>query len=302
MTIENIYPVKTFHPPRRRGAFIHGFAAILLAGCSGIFFLMSVEQKAGTYFVEYLLLSLIFLIPLPFVLYRGYSLLRARYVLDREGLRLHWGLRSEEIPLSQIEWIRAADEIAINLPLPFLYISGSIRASYEVEDMGPVEYMASDVDRLLLIATSQRIFAISPDNVNDFVYWFREAMESGSLSPMEYQSTMPDTFLSGVWHDRAARVLVLSGIVLSLTLLSIVSLIVPGIDEISIGYDATGSPLPPLSSQRLFLLPVLSLMIFAVDLIVGAYYYRNLRPISYLIWGSGILTPLLLLLATWYML
>ncbi|NMC78371.1 MAG: hypothetical protein GYA59_03330, partial [Chloroflexi bacterium] len=88
-----------FLPERRTGLIVHIGAAILLIGASLGSFLLAQRQIASSYFVLLLLLSVALLLPLALILYRGYALLRANYILEREGLRLRWGLRSEDIPL-----------------------------------------------------------------------------------------------------------------------------------------------------------------------------------------------------------
>ncbi len=83
-------------------------------------FFLGLRQSVGGSFVLLLLLSLLFFVPFLFVLYRGYALLRARYIIEREGLRLRWGLREEDIPMQQVEWVRAVQDLPYNLPDPCL--------------------------------------------------------------------------------------------------------------------------------------------------------------------------------------
>jgi len=42
------------------------------------------------------------------------------------GLRLRWGLRAEDIPLPEIEWIRPASDLGFHLPKPFLSMPGAL--------------------------------------------------------------------------------------------------------------------------------------------------------------------------------
>jgi hypothetical protein len=51
-------------------------------------------------------------VPVPFLGYRAYALLRADYYIDRDSLAMLWGLRVEDIPLTDIEWVRPASDVA----------------------------------------------------------------------------------------------------------------------------------------------------------------------------------------------
>ncbi len=107
----------TFRPPRRRGLIFQIGAALVFFGAGGLTFWLSMEQQVGLYFIVFLLVSLLFLAPVPLIIYRAIALGRATYRLEREGLRLRWGLRAEDIPLNTIEWVRPAAEwdfISIN--------------------------------------------------------------------------------------------------------------------------------------------------------------------------------------------
>lgn len=289
-----------FLPERRKGLILHTAAAILLlVGSLGSFWLAQ-QQIAGAYFVLLLLLSVILLVPLALILYRGYALLRASYTLEREGLRLRWGLRSEDIPLPSVEWVRPASELGYPLPLPLLRLPGSILGVVEAEGLGTVEFMAASAEGLLLVATQQRVYAISPSDPSAFIRAFQRAIEMGSLTPLEAHSARPAAFLQRVWDNRAARTLLAAGLGLTVTLFVLVGLLIPTRASISLGYNAAGEPGEPLPAVRLLLLPVLAVFALVADFISGLFFYRRPegQPIAYLLWASSALTPLLLIIAT----
>jgi hypothetical protein len=234
--------------------------------------------------------------------YRLFALWRATYILERDGLRLRWGLRAEDLPLEAIEWIRPADELGFPLPLPLFTWPGAILGGHTVPDLGMVEFLASERDRLLLLATPQRIYAISPEDPRAFMRSFRRVLELGSLTPLAPFSAQPAAFLQRVWQNTLARWFLLTGLVLSLALLTLVSLVIPTRNEVALGYTPQGQPLPPVPSQRLMLLPMLALMAYVGDLLVGMYFFRreNGQALAYLLWAAGVLTPLLLIMAVFF--
>jgi len=274
----------------------------LLAGCSGCL-LLSFQEEVSGLFALYIALSLILFAPVPLFIYRGYALYNASYQLSRDGLRIRWGLRSEDIPLPEIEWVRPASELGFHLPLPRLTWPGAIRGTRQVPELGTVEFMASNASTMLVIATRQKVYVISPDDRRSFVSAFQYAMEMGTLNPLRASSSRPSTYARRVWDDRPARLFLIAGLILTLILFVQVSLIVPTRDSISLGFDALGNPQPPTPSRQLMLLPVLGTFAYVADLIGGMFFYRRQQDqaVAFLLWTSSALTPLLLILATFFL-
>jgi hypothetical protein len=291
-----------FSPARRSGLIFHGGVILLLVGIGGTAFWLAVQQDVGAYFLLWMLFSGMLLIFVPWLLYRAYALLQARYILEREGLRIRWGLRAEDLPLPAIEWIRPANEMGFELPLPRFSWIGAILGKKYIEGLGEVEFMASDTANMLIIATPQRVYAISPDDPALFLRTFQRTMELGSPSPLESYTAVPTVFFNQVWSDQAARYLLLCGFFLAIILFVVVALLIPARSQVSLGFDLQGLPQPPGPSERLLLLPILAGFTFIMDFLTGLFWYRlpARRPAAYLLWVGGILTPIFLLAAVFY--
>jgi hypothetical protein len=298
MTITTPLPTD-FPPPRRTGVIVQIVLALILGAAVGIALWNATLIQAGLYFVFLLLLSLILLFPLGISIYRAYALLQAHYSLERDGLRLRWGLRAEDIPLPMIEWVRPASDMGFRMPLPIGALPGGILGTRVIEGLGPVEYMASDFKKMLLIATPEKIFVISPANTSAFIRTFQRSNELGSLSPIPSRTALPATFFRRVLSDKPARIMMIAGLVLTVILFVTVSLLIPTRPEVVLGFDSQGQPLDTTASDWLLLLPVLATFAYIVDLIGGLYFFRNPpgQPIAYLLWTAGMITPLLLLVA-----
>jgi hypothetical protein len=240
-----------------------------------------------------MLVALLAFSPLPILFYRLYGLLTATYILRRDGLLIRWGLRREDIPLNQIEWVRPANELGFRLPLPWLRWPGAILGNRRGNELGLVEFMAGDTAHLILIATSQKVFAISPKDMKGFMAFFQQLNELGSLTPLEAQSVYPRVLIGRVWEDRLARILILGSLGVGLALLAAVAVSIPNLTNIT--WTDPGGTAP---AERLLLLPILGGLIWFFDLLSGIFLYRkggDLRLAAYLIWGSSALTCLLLL-------
>lgn len=294
----------TFLPPRRRALLLHILAAIGFLAVSAVSLIFALQQQVSGIFSLLLLLSVAFFIPLPVVLYRAYALYNAAYTLERDGLRIRWGLRAEDIPLTEIEWVRPVSDLGFQLPLPRLSFPGAILGLRKIEELGEVEFLASDAASMLLIAVPKKVYAISPEDRRSFMRAFQNAIELGSLSPLPAYSAEPAAFARRVWDDRVARGFLLAGLVLTVALLLLVSLMIPGRSQVALGFDNQGLPLEPVPAQQLLLLPVLGIFAYMADLFIGLFFYRREaeRPVAFLLWISSAITPALLILAVLFIL
>jgi hypothetical protein len=174
-----------FPPPKRQGLILHGVILFVLIVITIIGFINLSSVEVGPNFLIWLLVSIFAFSPIPLFAYRMYSLWRADYFIDRDSLAIHWGLRVEDIPLNDIEWIRPADDLTNPLTLPSLSLPGGILGMRRHPDLSTVEFLAADRKKLLLVATAKKIFAISPDDPASLTQTFARATELGSLAPGE---------------------------------------------------------------------------------------------------------------------
>jgi hypothetical protein len=264
-------------------------------------FFASTRQQIGSDLVFYMILSVLMLLPVPWIGYRIYALAQASYTLERDGLRIRWGLRGEDIPLPQIEWIRPANELGFALRLPWKAAPGAFLGATRVEGLGVVDFIASDQHNMLLVATPNKVYAISPADPKAFMRAFRRIIELGSLSPLPVYSIRASAFMEQVWNDRLARGLLLTGLGLTMLLFIAVALRIPSLPQVSLGFDAERNPLPPGPGESLLLLVVLGAGSYVVDLLAGLFFYRQdeNRPVAYLLWITSVVAPLLLLAGAW---
>ena len=289
----------SFPPPKRLGLLVHILILLAFAALGAWALYNLTRLSIGPAFLLYLLAVLLALAPLPFFGYRTFSLLRADYVLDRDSLAIYWGLRVEDIPLTDIEWIRPAEDLTSPLPLPTLGLPGGLLGLRRHRDIGPVEFIASGAKNILVIATAKQVYAISPADPGGFLAAFRRATELGSLLPADAVSRRPSFMLARAWDNSIVRFLWLMGFLLNIGLIAWVSFLVPALNVVSLGFDVTGAPLEAVPSARLILLPVLSGLLFATGFITGLFLYRDeeKRPLAVLIWLSGALSGVSFLLA-----
>lgn len=289
----------SYPPPRRAGQNIHIFLILTLAVLVTVVGVQASRQPVGLLFTVYALLAVLAFSPIPLLAYRLYSLIRSNYTLDRDQLTLTWGLRVEQIPVADIEWVRPPSSLAGKLPLPFFHLPGALLGVRRHPDLGAVEFLASDVKSLLLVATSRQIFAISPESPAGFLQDIQHAIEMGSLSPAMPRSVYPSFVVAQAWDSMLARYLWLAGLFLNIGLLVWVSLMAPAIGQISMGFLPSGAARPPSSSLLLIILPIVSIILFLTGWVTGLVIYRSeaRRPMAFIVWISSVVSCGLFLLA-----
>jgi len=261
---------------------------------------LAFQQTGGSMLVVYLLGAIVLFALLLVIIYRGYALLQGLYSLKRDGLRIRWGLRAEDIPLSEVKWVRPATDLEKPLRLPLFSLPGALLGKVEHTDLGPVEFIASSARCLVIVATIHKTFVLSPDNFEEFVQRFQRALEMGTINPMEPCSSVPAAFVSEILSDKFGRALIPSGMGLTLALLVLISLSIPKRLTVSIGFDQNGKLLPAVASSRLLLLPVLGILLYVIGTVLGIYFYRKVetRPVAWLVWTGNVLMPILLIVAS----
>jgi hypothetical protein len=288
-----------FPPPKQRGLIIHGMVILVLGIIASIGFINLTRADVGPIFLTSLLVALVSFAPIPFFAYRAYSLWHADYHLDRDSLAIKWGLRVEDIPLTDIEFIRSINDLTTPLSMPSLPIPGGLLGMSRHPDLGTVEFLAADSKKLLLVATAKRVFVISPDNPVKLTQTFARAIELGSLTPVESKSVYPSFVFTQAWESGLARYLWLTTLFLNLGLFIWASLIIPSTPLVALGPQFLGKALETVPSSQLIIFPVASLLLSMASWISGLYFYRweKERVLAFIVWGSSMLMSLLFLLA-----
>ncbi|MCZ7552659.1 MAG: hypothetical protein B6D39_01620 [Anaerolineae bacterium UTCFX2] len=293
-----------FQPNRRMGTiFLLGSIVLLtLVGIGGIW--QSTQASALETSLLYLLFVLAVAAAVLALAYRVYGLRSAVYILTQGGIRLRWGLRSQDIPSDEILWVHPASELTAPLPLPLIRVPGAVLGLRRIPGGGEIEYLAADVNHLIMIATPGGGYVISPAQPEEFLQIYQRFIELGSLTPLPERAVYPSLMLQRVWTSIPARALLLTSILASLALWVWVSLAISARSEVSLGFTPAGFPADPLPAARLMLLPFLNFLFFLTALLLGLFFFRQpeSRPVAFVLWTSSALTAVLYLLAVFFIL
>jgi hypothetical protein len=281
-----------FQPPLRAGIIFH-LAAILLLALSGAGSLwLASLAESGKNFTAYILPAALSVVGAPFLAYRLRSLQSGRYILERDAIHLTWGLRAETIPMYRVLWVRAQESLGRRLPVPLLRWPGCVLGWRNLTEDIQIEFMAARATRLVIIATPEHWYAISPEDPLAFLQAYRRLSELGSLAPAQAASQRPQVLLARSWYDAPARAMALGEIGLAVLLFLVTALAVSNRTTIPLRLAADGSPSEMTPAVRLFLLPVINSIFTVADLIAGFFFYRQKenQPLAYLTWGAGLLS------------
>lgn len=300
-----------FAPPRRQGLLFQAALTLIFAAASLLSFFLMFRAPIGLEFIFYLVAGLAAAAIALITVYRWFALRGAVYLVERNGIRIRWGLRVEDIPMTSVRWVRSeADvrrQLGRRLPLPWGALPGAILGSRQLADGSILEYLASDFSKMVLLATEERVFILSPAKLEDFLYLTQRLLELGAISPWQRRSQNPTFIFGEVWRNRAARLLLGAGLIASLALIVWVSLMIPTLGEVYLSYTAE----EPAPASLLLLLPMANSFFYVVDLLAGLYFYRRSLPslpsltateapapsrlgkiYAYFLWGCSLLTAI----------
>lgn len=272
---------------------------IVLIVIGVVFAVLTYRQPIDLLFMLYLSIAVLVFFLISVLAYRLSALRRANYSLDRDKLTITWGLRVEQISISDIEWVRPLTTLTRPLPLPVFRLPGSVLGVRRHPELGPVEFMASERKSLLLVATSRRVFAISPESTVEFLQSIQRIIEMGSLSPTASQSVYPSFVVVKAWTSPLARFFWLAGLFLNIGLLAWVSLLSPSLGLISLGFLPSGLPRVPATGLALILLPIVSVFFSMIGWLTGLIIWRreSQRPMAHIVWAGGVVSSLIFLIA-----
>lgn len=269
-------------------------AGFLLSMAAVVVGILQMVAAVGLAFIGFLALTLAGLIGIVLLGSALLGLMRAQYLVDRNSLLLRWGRRVERIPIVDIEWVRTFDSLGLEMHVPRFYQLGIVRGIINQRELGTVEFLSDTVAQSIFIATQNRVYVVSPTEMDAFLTRIREAMESGSLMPTQALSVDQATVLEGIWQRPIGRLLLTALLVCNLALLAIVQLTVSTPNGVLAFQQQT-----VITVVSLNLMPYLSIAFGLLDLGLGIFFYqvRKQPQIAFVLWASGGVLPVLFALS-----
>jgi hypothetical protein len=280
-----------FYPPKQIGTTVH-LVLILIFSSGGAWGIWGVSRvQVALELLPYLALILLFLATVPFLIYRLYALQRSEYTLERGGIHLQWGWRSETIPMEQVKWVHFMDDLEIPPQLPWLHWPGAVLGRRRFQRGPEVEFLASSAKNLVIISAGDGYYAISPVEADEFIKTYQQLTELGTLTPLETESVRPSLILSEISGIKPLLGIFLAGALLNISLLVWVLLVIPKREVVSLGFNPAGFARQALGSVRLILFPIINTTAYLANTVMGLFLFRNRenRGLAYILWGGSLL-------------
>jgi len=284
-----------FYPPKELGTVTHLLLMLVFSagGGWGIWGVSNVE--VAPQLLPYIALIILFLATVPYLIYTLYALHRSEYILERGGIILSWGWRTESLPMVNVDWVYRVEDLETAPHLPLIHWPGAVTGVRRFQRGPEVEFLSSRTKELVIIAAGDRYYAISPNQVSKFISTYHGLTELGAISPVSSQSVQPALILSEVFKIKPVLWILIGGGLLNISLLIWTLLVIPARELVSLGFTPSGVPHDSLDSVRLVLFPILNTTTYLANLILGLFLFRNLetRFLAYLLWSASVLVAIL---------
>jgi Bacterial PH domain len=283
-----------FHPPRLAGLLLGLLFLAISAAATAVGVVRLGNTGYSPWIAVWIALPVLGMPAAIVVAYRLFGLLTASYQVDRDGIRLRWGLAVEQVALVDVAEVRVPDPGTMRLrPGSGIWWPGCVVGRRVVQDLGTVEFFASTgAAGMLLLRLHDRWVAISPGDRDGFRQAYVDMIRMGSLERIPAIRLRPDFLFNRLWADRWARALVLAGLALCLLLLGYLAYQASALTaQVPFGFDPYGEPEGFVSPTQLLLLPLLAGLCWSIDFVLGLWLYRkdNQRPLAYGLWGTAVL-------------
>jgi hypothetical protein len=292
-----------FHPPRSTGLALGLGALLILLGVdAALLVVLRANPLAPAGFIS-LLLLVASLPVVAWLVYRGYGLLRSRYVLSRNAIVVEWGDRRIVLPMALLDEVRAGAEVDAPVVRPTgLTWPGSVVGTATVAGLGEVEFLAAtEKPGLVLLRHAESWLAISPANPTAFLDSLQTFRAEGPSVEIEPESVIPALQRWAVLQDRLALALIGVGGVSVLLLLGYLALVAGRLPaEIALHFDGQGAPDRFGPPTGLLILPAIAGFTWVANTVVGLWLHRRPteRAASYLLLGATLFVQALVWVAT----
>jgi Domain of unknown function (DUF1648)/Bacterial PH domain len=242
--------------------------------------------------VLWLLASLLIL---TYVGYRTVGAFTLEYWVDRDAVTLVWGPTRQIVPVGQIQRVVAADT-AHRMPRarPWHWPCPDRRRT-TCDRLGVVNsYSTRPLDQQLILVTGAESYGVSPGDPGGFLNALQERYALGVARPLQAELRRPPLWTWPLWRDRAALVLIGAGLLGVLLMFGALCFRFPVLSsDLPLHFDASGIADRIVPKSGLFVLPIIGLLAWAFNLVVGIWLYRRVQQgAAYLLWGGAVVVEM----------
>jgi hypothetical protein len=241
------------------------------------------------------LLGLWILISLLIFVYLGYRTLGAftlEYWVDRDLVTLVWGPTRQTVPVGQIQRVLVGGGSSqVRNAKPWHWPCPD-RRRLVCSDLGIVNsYATQPLDRQLILVTSGESYGLSPADPSRFMNALQERYALGVGRALQPEMRRPPVWTWPLWRDRMALFLIAAGLLGLLLMFGMLCFRFPALSsDLPLHFDVSGIPDRIAPKSGLFALPLIGLIAWVFNLVVGIWLYGRVQQgAAYLLWGGAVL-------------
>jgi hypothetical protein len=244
---------------------------------------------------------LLSLAAIALVTYRVYDLTQLRYEFDRNRLLIVRAGTRHTIPLQSIERVVEVGQAGLRARIRGVRWPGYYIGRGVVDEIGLTLFCGATPPRdQLMVVTPTLAYGISVRDLDAFRQVFTACRQLGPSAEVRLESVQSPYLHWPIWRDRVAQGLMGAGILLGALLFAVLLFRYPGLpDRLPMHYDAGGQVDRIAPRSEAFDLPVIGLITWATNGVLGALFYRRQRMLSYLAWSGTLIVQSLFLMALW---
>jgi hypothetical protein len=233
--------------------------------------------------------------------YRICDLLHLRYEFDRNQLVIHTASTRHIVPLHSIDRVLEPQQAGLQAQLRGLRWPGCYVGPGIVEEFGLTLFNGVTHPRTQAVALTPVLgYGLSVPDLDAFQQVFAASRQLGPTVEVHQQSIQAPYVEWPIWRDRLAQALLLAGILLGALLFAVLLFRYPGLPgRLPMHYDAAGRVDRIAPRSEAFDLPIIGVIAWATNGILGAILYRRQRMLSYLAWSGTLIVQVLFLMALW---
>jgi hypothetical protein len=274
-----------FRPPRTLGTLMGGLLAawcyLLVIGLV----VRGVTQPVSLGVLAPYLAAVLFFGLGGLFAYWTYSCHTLRYMLDRNGLSIHWGDIRQTVPVGQIERLVPGREAPPPRIAGVSWLGHHVGQAL-VERIGDTLFYSThrSPEELLYVVTPSQSYAISVEDEVEFAGELQSFQKLGALVSLPQATERVSLAAQPFWQDRLGQGLALAAVVVCATTLGYVFHQYPGLPEsLPLSFPSLGGVVRVASKHELLTIPSTGVGLLLVNLVLGFVLHGWERMVGYLL-------------------
>lgn len=213
------------------------------------------------------------------------------YWVTRDGVTLVWGASRQIVPMARIQHVQqGAQAVGLDRLWPWHWPYTERRRLWGASVGVVNSYATRPLSEQLILVTDQESYGISPAAPQKFLAALQARYALGAARPLVIELRRPPLWTWGLWRDRSAQALILAGLLGLLLMFGVLAFRYPGLpSDMPLHFDVRGIPDRIAAKSGLFALPLIGLITWLTNLMIGIALYRRAQSgAAYLLWGGAV--------------